>query len=518
MSNELLASGLANIFGSFFCSYPGTGAFARTAVMSKSGTRTPLTSFFVGIIVVLAIYVFVPAFTYIPNASLAAIIAHSVSDLIFGPSVWKKFWDLNLSEILIFALAYIIALVARIDISVYVPVAVSLVIQLYRISRPQYAVLGRMDLDPERDMLEDEKLLNNNKKVSAAEEDSDSFYSNNNDVDSLNHALFYPLEHPQLGRYTRPIDSEIICFQPLESIVFQNASYIAEKLLDEIKLKTRRGKPPAEKVGDRAWNNAESMDKGQERPLLKAVVLDLSGCHQMDYTGMEAIRGVAVATERYTGAYVRWYIVTGDSTTVRKSLLFAGFGNQRRDLKLPGHFLSDLLNGVEEGGHVPGIQGCCSSQDQEVDSMADEKGSHAHQPFDEIVTIEQARRPSSRALGSNEHHESVVTFDSSNTNQDNIEALSELSSNSTTNESAQWCYCNIKSNPKTVKSIVAVHDLFPFFFRSLHDAVRAALLRKQEEMDDQELEQISIISDRGIDSPAPTPVPTPTVAGSSRSP
>ncbi len=210
MSNETFATGLANVFGSFFCAYPGTAAFTRTAVMSKSGTRTPMTSFFVGIIVVLAIYVFTPAFTYIPNASLAAIIAHSVTDLIFGPSTWKKFWDLNPTELIIFSLAYIIALVTRIDVSVYVPVAISIVIQLYRIARPKYAILGRMDLDPERGNVSmDEK-----KKY-----DDDSFYMDN--INSMDHAIFFPLDHASVGKYTRPIDSDIICFQPQESILFQ---------------------------------------------------------------------------------------------------------------------------------------------------------------------------------------------------------------------------------------------------------------------------------------------------------
>lgn len=507
----MFATGLSNIFGAFFCSYPSTGAFSRTAVMSKSGTRTPLTSFFVGIIVVLAIYVFTPAFTYIPNASLAAIIAHSVTDLIFGPTIWKKFWDLNLTEILIFALAYIIALVARIDISVYVPVTVSLVVQLYRISSPQYAVLGRMDMvDPERSpfVLDEKQQPLSEKKKMEQQDDEESLYAAAN---ALNHTMFYPLDHPTLGKYTRPIDTDIVCFQPLESIVFQNASYIAEKLLDEIKLKTRRGKPPAEKVGDRAWNNAESMGKGQERPLLRAVVLDLSGVHQMDYTGMEALRDVAIATERYTGHHVHWYIVTGESTTVRKSLLFAGFGNQRRNLKLPGQFLSDLLNGVEEGGHIPGIPGCCShnvSQEEVEQELEDQQKNHnTVQSFDHIVTIEQARRPS-RHLAD---QQSMTTLDNHSTNSDIV--MDDVgASPGSTSESAQWCYCNIRSNPTVSSSndetvtdgILAVYDVFPFFFKSLHDAVRAALLNKQsEELHDQELDKISIISDKEERSHSP---------------
>lgn len=452
MSQETLATGLANVFGSFFCAYPGTGAFSRTGLMSKSGARTPMTSFFVGIIVVLSIYVFTPAFTYIPNAALSAIIAHSVSDLIFGPTVWKTFWDLNPGELLVFALAYIIALCARIDISVYVPVAISLVIQLYRTARPNYAILGQLDLEDAR--TEEEKQGGGHT------------------------TLYFDRRHPTVGKYTRPLDDKdsIICFQPQESIIFQNSAFVFEKLLDEIKSKTRRGQPPAEKLGDRAWNNAQSLsDLDREKPLLQAVVLDLSGVHQMDYSGMEGLKDAAVQTQRYTGRPVHWYIVTGDSATVRKSLLFAGFGNQRRNVKHAGWFLSDLLHGVEEGGHVPGIEGCCSHLAMQEDTA--KMGT-----VDNVITIEQARRQQELA--------------SMETGSD------REAGESPSIESARWCYCDIKTDGQQNSRIVGVHDIFPYFFTSLHEAVRTALAQKEEaeaELEE-DIEKISVISDRGNDS------------------
>lgn len=462
MSQETLVVGLANMFGAFFGSYTCTGAFTRSAVMSKSGARTPLASFFVGIIVVLAIYVFTPAFTYIPNASLAAIIAHSVTDLIFGPTVWKKFWDLNPGDLLIFALAYIIALVARIDISVYVPVAISLVIQLYRTARPNYALLGRMDL-------------------------VESFDEKNHHHQNT---LFYPLNHPTLGQYTRPVDDAIICFQPQESILFQNSDYFCEKLLDEVKRKTRRGKPLPEKLGDRTWNNATSASKeDHDLALLHAVVLDLSGVHQMDYSGMDALKSLAIQVERYAGNHVHWYIVTGESSTVRKCLLFAGFGNQRRDGKRVGEFLSDLRHGVEEGGHAPGIEGCCSFVHHREKQAEAEEEEKKRGDFDNVVTIEQARRPSRL----DQKRESIITVESAETDR-------ELN---TTLSNEQWCYCSIRSPPshgQKLNGIKAVHDLYPYFFKSIHEAVRTALLRKQESDQHPPLDEISVISDRGVNT------------------
>jgi sodium-independent sulfate anion transporter 11 len=54
-----------------------------------------------------------------------------------------------------------------------------------------------------------------------------------------------------------------------------------------------------------------------------------------------------------------------------------------------------------------------------------------------------------------------------------------------------------------VSRIIAVHDLYPFFFGSLHDAVRTAITRKDNVVEhDHQLDQISVVSDRGANSPA----------------
>ncbi|KAI9263719.1 sulfate transporter family-domain-containing protein [Sporodiniella umbellata] len=278
MNQEVFVAGLANVFGSFFGAYPCTGAFSRTAVMSKSGTRTPLTSFFVGLIIILAVYLFMPAFTYIPSASLAAVIVHAVSDLIAGPKVWKRFWDVHPTELLVFALSYVIALFTRIDVSVYVPVVVSLVVQLYRVAKPKHAFLG------------------------------------------LIHGQWLPMNHPGWKDHVTE-DQSLICFQPQENIVFENASYLFQQLTDQVKYTTRQGQPLSEKVGDRPWNFEESKD--DSNPVLEACLIDTIG-----------------AVERYVGHPVPWYIVPGYSSTVHKCLLFTGLATQRRHAH---GFHSDLV-------------------------------------------------------------------------------------------------------------------------------------------------------------------------------
>lgn len=48
-SQEMIAIGLSNIFGSFGSSFPVTGSFSRTAVNASSGVRTPFGGVYTGI-------------------------------------------------------------------------------------------------------------------------------------------------------------------------------------------------------------------------------------------------------------------------------------------------------------------------------------------------------------------------------------------------------------------------------------------------------------------------------------
>ncbi|KAI7885560.1 hypothetical protein K492DRAFT_203964 [Lichtheimia hyalospora FSU 10163] len=284
VNQEIMANGLANIFGSFFSSYPVTGSFSRSAVSSKSGAKTPMLNVVVAIIVVLALYVFTPAFQYIITASLAAVIIHAVTDLIVGPSVWYKYWRLHPSELIIFAAAYIISLFTRLDISVYVPVALSLIVQLYRSARPSYAIMGQL-IPP----------LSSSTRATTQE------------------AFYCSFSHPTMGKHVQPIGQGILCFQPHDNLVFENAKYVFGKLLELVE---------------------------DHNEILKALILDLSSVHQMDYTAMEELKSVAIAALRHSNSqHVRWYFVVNDSLAVRKCLLVAGFGTQRP--KRGGLFHSD---------------------------------------------------------------------------------------------------------------------------------------------------------------------------------
>ena len=77
-SQEMIALGLCNLFGSFVQSMPVTGCFSRTAVNSASGVKTPIGGIYTGGLVLLCLSFLMPYCAFIPKATLAAVIVTAV--------------------------------------------------------------------------------------------------------------------------------------------------------------------------------------------------------------------------------------------------------------------------------------------------------------------------------------------------------------------------------------------------------------------------------------------------------
>ena len=77
-SQEMIALGLCNIFGSFVQSMPTTGSFSRTAVNSSSGVKTAMGGVYTGLLVIVCLAFLMPYCAFIPKATLAAVIMTAV--------------------------------------------------------------------------------------------------------------------------------------------------------------------------------------------------------------------------------------------------------------------------------------------------------------------------------------------------------------------------------------------------------------------------------------------------------
>ncbi|KAI9245331.1 sulfate transporter family-domain-containing protein, partial [Phascolomyces articulosus] len=197
-NQEILAIGISNIVGSFFGAYPATGAFSRTAIMARSGVRTPLAGMFSAAVVVLALYALTPAFYYVPNAILAAVVIHAVSDLVSGPKYLREVWSANPIELLIWAVTVLVTFFVDIETGLYIAIGLSLAIVLFHLARPQVHALVRVQ---------------------------SHYYADERD--------------PNFSKRMEPLPSGLLVMQPVDSILYPNAEYVSESIIHTIKSRTR---------------------------------------------------------------------------------------------------------------------------------------------------------------------------------------------------------------------------------------------------------------------------------------
>ncbi|KAI7879981.1 sulfate permease [Lichtheimia hyalospora FSU 10163] len=278
-SQEIVSIGMCNIASAFFGGYPCTGAFSRTAIMNRSGARTPLAAAFSGFMLILALFILTPAFYYIPDAVLAAIVIHAVSDLVSSPAYLKELWKARAVDFWVWVLAVGAAFVTDVETGIYAAVGLALASLLFDIARPE--------------------ITNNTAS------------SSNNDQ--------YPLHCPQ----------DVLVFRPAQSILYPNASHVSEAILQTVKAQTCPAtvdeNDQEQPQADQIWNECHSLLSSQQRQItLRAIVIDMSAVQQIDATALQTLVGLRSSIHAYTRNPVQWIFVDV-KMSVREKLESFGF-------------------------------------------------------------------------------------------------------------------------------------------------------------------------------------------------
>lgn len=305
-SQELIAIGITNIFGAFFGAYPATGSFSRTAIKSKAGVRTPLAGVYTGILVLLAIYLLKAVFFYIPNAGLAAVIIHAVGDLITPPSTLYSFWRISPLEVIIYFAGVIVTVFTTIEIGIYVTVATSGALLLFRIAKADGEFLGRLSVKPIEG------------GVGAS-----NVYLPLNHTDGSNPDV--PVEQPHPG---------VFIFRFSASFLYPNAVHVTDQLTSYILQATKRTNPQSfGKLGDRPWNDPGPRHVDPDaiandpRPTLKAVIVDFSAVRNIDVSSTQVLVDVRKQLDRHASPEkVEWHFANVLNPWTRRALTSAGFG------------------------------------------------------------------------------------------------------------------------------------------------------------------------------------------------
>ncbi|KAI8086065.1 sulfate transporter family-domain-containing protein [Halteromyces radiatus] len=316
---EIIAIGFTNIWASFFGAYPSTGSFSRTAIKARSGVKTPIAGIFSALVVVLALYALTPAFYYIPDAVLSAVVIHAVADLVSGPSYIKRLASVSLWELFVFVVTVIVTFFTTVEYGIYASVALSIVILLFRIARPRFWALGRVPLASDLPKAADDKSC----------------------TSSQQRYLYVPQNHPSLGKLVEPLPSGVLMCRVDESFTYPNSGYISDKIIAYCKENTRRGGAILTK-GDRAWNddaNPEVEAAREQLPLLHALILDVAGVNRLDSSGLQAVVDAQAALNRFAGHHVEFHFVNIVHPAIRRALIVAGFGTQ----PIPGREGQEIL-------------------------------------------------------------------------------------------------------------------------------------------------------------------------------
>ena len=142
-NQELRALGFSNLIGSLFQSFPTNAGLSRTAVNVEEGAQTGFASIISAIIVGATLLFLTPFFYYLPKSVLGAIILVAVYGLIdmkYPRQLLKQQKD----EFVLFLITFFTTLLIGISEGIIFGVLFSLVLLVYRISKPHIAVLGKI--------------------------------------------------------------------------------------------------------------------------------------------------------------------------------------------------------------------------------------------------------------------------------------------------------------------------------------------------------------------------------------
>lgn len=140
---ELIGLGASNIAAAIGGGYPVTGGFARSVVNFDAGAATPAAGAFTAIGIALATLLLTPFLAVLPKATLAATIVVAVLTLV-DFSILRRAWTYSKADFIAVASTLLGTLVFGVETGIALGVGASILIFLYRSSRPHAAIVGQV--------------------------------------------------------------------------------------------------------------------------------------------------------------------------------------------------------------------------------------------------------------------------------------------------------------------------------------------------------------------------------------
>ena len=142
-NKELFALGASNIVGSFFQSYTVSGSFSRTAVNEEAGAKSPVSNVFAALLIGLTLLFLTPVLYYLPIPILAAIIMVASFGMVKFKEM-KSLFKMKKTDGYLAIITMVVTLALGLEAGILSGIMASVIAIMYRISRPNVAVLGNI--------------------------------------------------------------------------------------------------------------------------------------------------------------------------------------------------------------------------------------------------------------------------------------------------------------------------------------------------------------------------------------
>lgn len=318
-SQEIVALGAANILSPFVGGYVCTGSFGASAVLSKSGVRTPLAGLFSAGVVVLALYALTGVFFYIPKAALAGLIIHAVCNLITTPRILYRYWKLSPIEFFIWVVGVALAIFVSLEASIYAGTALSIALVLIRLARTRGTFLGVAKIQ---------------RASSGKRTGTDGGESISTTTCYAAPDVFLPLDKSGPTNPDIKIESPypgVFIYRLHEGYNYSNQAFHADTLARHIMFHTQRMSDEGfEKESDRLWNDPGTRARRPNShllPYLRAIILDFGAVNLVDITSVQGLIDLRILLDNYSSPdTVEWHFANIHNGWTRRALSVAGFG------------------------------------------------------------------------------------------------------------------------------------------------------------------------------------------------
>jgi SulP family sulfate permease len=140
-NREFIGQGLANIIGSFFSAYAGSGSFTRSGVNFQAGARTPISVVFASTLLLVIMLFISPLAAYLPIPAMGGIIMLVAINLVEIPEI-KRIAKSSRLEMTVFSSTFIATLLFDLEYAIFLGIIISLTFFLYKVATPNIATMA----------------------------------------------------------------------------------------------------------------------------------------------------------------------------------------------------------------------------------------------------------------------------------------------------------------------------------------------------------------------------------------